>query len=104
MTQRLAIAMLATVWAILIAAELTAYFTTRSVILANMDQSMVDRTAPWTMSDRGVVKNELGQRVEVGTYIDHEKYKPTLISAKFVTLDDGTVERTVSVRTWILKD
>ena len=104
MTKRIALAMLATVFAILIAAGVTAYLTTRSVLLANMDASMVERTAPVNESDRFVARNELGQKVESGTPGDREKYKPALQWARFVTLDDGTRVRTVSVRTFVRKD
>ena len=104
MTRRLVLSMLATVFAILIAAGVTAYLTTRSVLLANMDAAMVERTAPVNESDRFVARNELGQKVESGTPGDREKYKPSLQWAKFVTLDDGIRVRTVSVHTFVRKD
>jgi len=103
MTNRIALAMLATVWAILIASGVTAYFTARSVVLANWDQAMVDRTALVSESDRFVARNQLGQKVQPGTAGDREKYRPTLQWAKFVTLAGGARERTVSVHTFIRK-
>ena len=46
MTKRLAISMLLTVWAILIATGVTAYWTTRSVLLANLDQQLESPIQP----------------------------------------------------------
>ena len=43
MTSRIATAILLTVWAILVAGGLTAYWVTRSVLLADLDQSLVER-------------------------------------------------------------
>ena len=100
MTRRIAIAMLATVWLILIGGGVTAYLTTRSVLLADMDATMVARTAPVNEADRFIAKNELGQTVQAGTYRDRQEYRPQLQWARFVTLDDGTRVRTVSVRTF----
>jgi signal transduction histidine kinase len=100
MTKRIAIAMLATVWLILIAGSVTAYLTIRSVVLANMDETIVARAAPDIQADRFIAKNQIGQTVEGSAYRDGDEYKPQLLSAKFVTLDDGTRVRNVTVRTF----
>jgi len=43
MTRRIAAAILLTVWAMLIAGGLIAYFTTRSILLTDLDASLVSR-------------------------------------------------------------
>ena len=100
MTRRLAIAMLATVWAILIAAGVTAYVTTRSVLVANLDEVLVARATPLDASNRYSVKNELGQTVqEHANSGSRMNEAPVMLRAAFVTLGDGQRVRTVSVRT-----
>src|SRR5690348_11382798 len=102
MTKRLAISMLLTVWAILIAAGVTAYWTTRSVIVSNMDESLVARATPIAEQGRYLVKNGPGQTVQRGADAAPTR-KAQLLRAAFVRLGDGQRVRTVSVRTWTPK-
>lgn len=109
MTRRLAIYMLLTVWAMLIAAGLTAYFAVRSILLADLDASLLAKAAslpevsgkgtPADARDRYLVRTEWGQtlaRPVANTSAANRK--PKLVSAKFVRLDDGNLLRTVTVR------
>jgi signal transduction histidine kinase len=105
MTQRIAIAILLTVWAMLIAGGLVAYFTTRSVLLRNLDESLVARAlsraaqvnqASAIIGGRYVIKNELKQTIASDAGYD-AKYEPQLTSAQFSEAD-GVRYRTVTVR------
>jgi signal transduction histidine kinase len=101
MTKRLAISMLLTVWAILIAAGVTAYVTTRAVLVANLDDSLVARAGTLQGVDRYVVTNDIGQTLESSTKETPDAtIKPMLLSAKFANLGDGQRVRTVLVSTY----
>src|SRR3982751_2932674 len=98
MTKRIAISMLLTVWAILIATGVTAYLTTRSVLLANLDQALVTRATPLNQSTGYVVHT--GNQIVDSTVKTRasEVAKPTLVEAKFVTADDGTRVRSARIQ------
>lgn len=115
MTRRITIAILLTVWAILLAGAVGAYFTTRSVLLANLDESLVARAAslpqlvdergqtlapasPLRADDRYIVQNDVGQtmgRPTTGTAISTA---PQLLHASFAPLPGGGRVRTVTLR------
>src|SRR6185369_2962425 len=78
MTRRIALTILLSVWATLIAGGIVAYMTTRSALLADLDQTLLARGASLpeivrapgmgSMSgrdeqDRYVMKNDVGQTV-----------------------------------------
>src|SRR3954467_13759982 len=78
MTRRIATAILLTVWAILVAGGFAAYWVTRSVLLADLDRSLIDnaRSLPQVAGehpglppamagpeDRYVIINAIGQTV-----------------------------------------
>jgi signal transduction histidine kinase len=115
MTRRIATAILLTVWAILVAGGCVAYWVTRSVLLADMDQSLVAnaRSLPQVAGgragampptagpeDRYVIQNAIGQRVgrpAGGVRPDAGEPAPPYTAA-FATLAGGQRVRTVSVR------
>jgi signal transduction histidine kinase len=109
-TRRITIAILLTVWAMLVAGGLVAYFTTRSVLLANLDESLAARAlsraaqanqaSAIIYGERYVIKNELKQTVASRADYD-AKYEPQIISAQFSEAD-GVRCRTVSVRYFAL--
>lgn len=98
MTTRLVISMLLTVWAILIAAGVTAYLTTRSVLLANLDAALVARATPLNQSAGFVVKN--GNQIVDSTVKSgaSDLPSPRIERAVFVTADDGARVRSATVR------
>ncbi|MDB5327074.1 MAG: heavy metal sensor signal transduction histidine kinase [Phycisphaerales bacterium] len=108
MTRRITLAILLSVWAMMLAAGLTAYFATRSVLLEELDGRLVARaaalpevsgmsgTAP-DPEDRYLVRTGSGQvvrRVEPNA----AGAKPTIVSAQFARLGDGQSYRSVTVR------
>jgi signal transduction histidine kinase len=95
MTKRLAISMLLTVWAILIASGITAYVTTRAVLLANLDESLLVQAGK--MANRFVISTDLG--IESSTKDPNQLPDPELISAGFTTAD-GQRMRTVSANAY----
>jgi signal transduction histidine kinase len=109
MTKRIALAILLTVWAMLIAGGLIAYFTTRSILLADLDATLINRTlsraaqsSPAIIlgADRSVTKNDLKQTLSrPTTYPAH--YEPQLIAAQFSNGPDHRL-RTVTVRYFAL--
>lgn len=102
MTYRIAISVLLTVWAILIVAGVTAYWTTRSVLVADLDASMVARATPLTDADRYVVKNQVGETVTSSTLAKSsmDSKSPQLLGASF-GVADGRRVRTVTVRIYV---
>ena len=105
--------MLLTVWAMLIVGGAAAYWTTRTVLLENMDAALVSRAAalpemvhapgvapglpPLRGGDRYLIKNDLGQTLArpVGA---ESGAAPTLVSASFTELGDGSRWRSVTLR------
>ena len=114
MTRRIATAILLTVWAILIAGGVVAYGVTRSVLLADLDHSLVDnaRSLPQVATgrdgvpvptagpeDRYVIRNAIGQTIGTPADLDGDPRGKRLppYTASFATLGDGRRMRTVSV-------
>ena len=108
MTRRITLAILLCVWAMMLAAGLTAYFATRSVLLEELDGRLVARaaalpevsgmtgTAP-DPDDRYLVRTGSGQVVRrAGATTANAK--PTIVSAQFARLGDGQSYRSVTVR------
>src|SRR5215210_772793 len=116
MTRRITAAILLTVWAILVAGGFTVYWAVRSVLLADLDRSLVDtagllpevsggrdRSLPPPTAgpeDRYVIKNAIGQRV--GSPADKatpsgKESRPPYVAA-FAPLGGGRRLRTVTVR------
>jgi signal transduction histidine kinase len=115
MTHRITLAILVTVWAILLASAVVAYLTTRAVLLASLDQSLIGRAASLPeivdenghslspvsslrADDRYIVRNEIGQtfgRPTTGTTIHAA---PQLLHASFAPLPRGGRVRTVTLR------
>jgi len=115
MTRRIATAIVVTVWAVLVAGGCLAYWVTRSVLLADLDQSLLGNARalpevgggragalPPTAGpeDRYVIKNAIGQTVGSpagGVRPDAGEVVPPHTAA-FATLAGGRRVRTVSVR------
>jgi len=107
MTRRITLAILFSVWTMLLAAGVTAYFTTRSVLLHELDARIVARaaalpevsglsgTAP-EAGDRFLVRSASG-RVLRRAPATAPANKPKVLSAQFAQLADGNVYRSVSV-------
>ncbi len=115
MTRRIATAILLTVWVMLIAGGLIAYFTTRSILLTALDASLTSRalslvaqTRPPTTEpslvylggDRYVVKNQIAQTL-ARPAIPNPQLQPQLLSAHFSDAD-GKRLRTVLVRYFVV--
>src|SRR3954469_3166652 len=107
MTRRIAIAILLTVWAILIAAGVSTYLVTRSVLLVNLDDAIVQRakalpqitdplgrhyrnTSPIRSDDRFIVRNMHNQtlrRVDDEAELSANAVPPPqIVNASFSTL------------------
>jgi len=108
MTRRITLAILFSVWTMLLAAGATAYFTTRSVLLHELDARIVARaaalpevsglsgTAP-EAGDRFLVRTASGQvlrRVPANA----PSTEPKVLAAQFATLADGNTYRSVTVQ------
>jgi signal transduction histidine kinase len=115
MTRRITVAILLTVWAILLAGAVIAYVTTRSVLLANLDEALVSRAASLPMlvdehgrslapvsavraDDRYIVKNDVGRTVARPTTGTAVYTRPELLHASFAPLPQGGRVRTVTLR------
>lgn len=114
MTRRIALAILMTVWATLIAGGAAAYMTTRAVLLADLDASLVAKALALPQ-----VEEESGERMEpVGSGRVGDRYlirddmgrtvgrpatapaimAPQVIRAAFVDLPDGSRVRSITLR------
>ncbi|MDB5332016.1 MAG: sensor histidine kinase [Phycisphaerales bacterium] len=113
MTRRIASAILRTVWATLIAGGLIAYLTTRSLLLADLDKSLVDRARALpalskeveanprleeSAGDRYVIYNRLGQTVGRLPPSDAGTPPPAVLNAGFAKLGDGKRVRRLQLR------
>ncbi|HEX8323125.1 MAG TPA: ATP-binding protein [Tepidisphaeraceae bacterium] len=108
MTRRITLTILFSVWAMLLAAGLTAYFATRSVLLDELDARLVARAAslpevnnvaggvPYP-EDRYLVRSELGQVVRRANLVVPQQ-RPKVIAAQFARLADGESVRSVTVQ------
>src|SRR5690349_4076200 len=104
MTKRLAISMLCTVWAILIASGVTAYWTTRSVLLANLDAALFVRAGGLNETEGFAIKSD-GKIVQSSMKGGRSDLPhPQWVDAKFFTADDGTRFRIATVRVFKYKD
>src|SRR4051812_47450424 len=111
MTRRIALAILLTVWAMLIAGGVTAYLTVRWALVKNLDDSIVAKassaagltravrssdpsTRPGSASasasaDRVIIKNAAGQTLNFTTR-DVTVSEATPVDVRFSQLPDGT--------------
>jgi heavy metal sensor kinase len=114
MTRRIAVAILLTVWAILVAAGIATYLVTRSVLLANLDDSLIERaaalpeitdergntyrnTTPIRSDDSVIVRNTINQtRGRAASTTP----RPEVLSAAFVTMPDGQRFRTLTLKAY----
>lgn len=111
MTRRIALAILFTVWTMLIAGGMIAYFTTRSILLEDLDESLknsaltqavqprestLDPPLRILRGDRTVTRNELNQTLARPATLPAQ-YEPRLIFATFSGLAEHRL-RTVTVR------
>ncbi len=119
MTRQIAAAILLTVWAMLIAGGVVAYFTTRSVLLADLDatlmsnalsqavQTRVPTTEPtaepsqvYLGGNRYLVKNDLKQTI-ARPGVELPEFQPQLVDPHFSDAD-GKRLRTVLVRYYVI--
>ena len=121
MTRRIATAILLTVWATLIAGGLIAYFTIRSILLANLDETLKNRaiavvesssrrsaTGPATQpaslvvgGHRSVTKDD-SHRAETRLPPQDGRFLPRIINAHFSSAAE-TRMRTVTVRCYVAR-
>lgn len=113
MTRRVAIAILTTVWALLILGGVVAYWTVRGALLEDLDDSIMarvatlpelGRTAPRDLRpaeyarDRYIIEDERGQTVARVGRQDHSAEAPMVVSRSFATLADGRRVRSLSMK------
>jgi signal transduction histidine kinase len=113
MTRRIASAILRTVWATLIAGGIIAYLTTRSLLLADLDDSLVDRARALpalsgqveanprleeSAGDRYVIYNRLGQTVGRLPASQSGIPQPVVLKAGFANLGDGKRVRRLELK------
>jgi signal transduction histidine kinase len=113
MTSRLARFILLIVWATLIAGGIVAYVATRSVLLADLDASLIARARSLpelsghaeasprleeAAGDRYVISNHLGQTRGRLAESQSAAPLPAMLSAAQTTLGDGTHGRTLTLR------
>jgi signal transduction histidine kinase len=113
MTRRIAMAILLTVWATLVAGGAAVYLTARSVLLADLDASLVARamSLPQVVDDAGhrvtpvdtarqgdryLVRSDKGRTIARPTTAGAPG--PQLLRAAFVTLPDGQRVRSVTLK------
>ena len=97
MTRRIALAILLTVWAMLIAGGLVSYITTRSILLADLDSTLMGRALSRAMqlhtspngaslvilgADRYRTQNDLKQTL-ARPATNAARYEPQILSTKF---------------------
>jgi signal transduction histidine kinase len=109
MRRRIALTILATVWAMLLAAGAGAYWATRAVLLSDLDARLLARAAA-VPGGAGAAADEDGGRYVVRSAADRRTLSrpaaapaPTLaeaklISATFATLADGHRVRSLTIR------
>jgi heavy metal sensor kinase len=118
MTRRLMVAILMTVWTILLIAGTASYFTARTKLLAELDQALFDRAVALPEitdasgkrfitesngtheDDRYIVRNELGQTVArpAARSDANEANTPVVLSRAFTRSNDGRRSRTITLR------
>ena len=111
MTRRIALAILFTVWSMLIAGGFIAYFTTRSILLTNLDDSLASSALSRAVQERDSTSEPPLQIVRPDRYVTQNELKQTLarpstypfglepqvISARFSGFTDQRL-RTVTVK------
>jgi len=110
MTRRIALTILLTVWAALVAAGLVAWLTTRSLLLAELDTSIRERAlvlpelggaaghASYFPEDRFVLKDALDKTIARPPTAAAGRPQPRVLAADFVTLADGRRYRSLTFR------
>lgn len=113
MTRRLALAILLIVWATLIAGGMVAYLTTRSVLLADLDASLIARARSLpelsgatqaaarieeAEGDRYIISNNLGQTRGRMAPPSESAPQPLVVRASLSKLGDGQAVRTLTLR------
>src|SRR3954453_13568988 len=117
MSRRITLAILLTVWAMLIAGGGVAYWTTRSLLLADLDEALVGQalarpelvpTARRPAGSPTALRD--GERFRIQNGVDGRRLRaaagaaegpePQLVGATFSTRADGERQRTVTVRAW----
>ncbi|MGC4031147.1 MAG: HAMP domain-containing sensor histidine kinase [Tepidisphaeraceae bacterium] len=107
MTRRIIVAILASVWAMMLIGGFTAYFVTRSILVKELDARLLARAAalpevagrsgvlPYS-SDRYLIRTEHGQVLRQFESMT-PAVLPRVISANFVRLGDGGTYRSITV-------
>ncbi len=113
MTRRIALAILLTVWAMLIAGGLVAYLVTRSVLVADLDNTLVARgrarpevsgrpealpRVEESGEDRVFIDNRLGATQRVPQVLPDDDRKPQILSRSFIHLAGGRRYRSLTLR------
>jgi signal transduction histidine kinase len=112
MTRQIALAILATVWLSLILGGLSIYWTTRAILLTELDATLLKRalSLPEVTGGRGgpvylprddryVIRNDYGQTVARAASIDQGVVHPEIVHASFAELAGGPRVRSITVRT-----
>jgi signal transduction histidine kinase len=121
MTRRIALAILATVWATLIVVGVGAYLTTRAVLVADLDAGIVARAVarPEVVDEEGrryqkvgsileddrfIIKSDLNRTIAMGrpttSSTEVASGTPEVTHAAFTRLADGGWIRTVTIRAY----
>jgi signal transduction histidine kinase len=113
MTRRVVIAIIINVWLVLITAGCSTYFITRSLLLADLDETIAARVASLPaiarpdsaaqaipdVQDRYFIKDKTGQRVSsLVPAAAASGPPPVILTREFVTLSDGTRLRSLTLR------
>lgn len=121
MTRRITIAILATVWTILIVVGVIAYFTTQAVLLAELDDRLWAQAAalpqvvdengnryrpvePDEATDRVVMRTASGRVTRPTTDASVNGNMPRILYADFGRMADGTRVRAVTVQAFAYSD
>src|SRR5947209_14216620 len=110
MTRRIALTILLTVWAALVAAGVVAWLTTRSLLLAELDTSIRERAlmlpelggvaghGSYFPEDRFVLKDALDKTIARPPPPAAGRPEPRVVASDFVTLADGRRYRSLTFR------
>jgi signal transduction histidine kinase len=115
MTKRVVIAIIINVWLVLITAGCSTYFITRSLLLADLDETITGRVAslpgierPESLphsspdaQDRFVIQDKAGRRItSLVAADDAGGPAPVVLARDFTTLADGTRLRTLTLKAY----
>jgi signal transduction histidine kinase len=117
MTRRVVMAIVINVWLVLIAAGCSTYFITRSLLLADLDETIVNRVALL----RGIERPAAPAPAQPGEHDDYVIYKegklvtslaepgdpgpaPVVINRAFIKLPDGSRQRTLTLQAFAHRD